>query len=1119
MTLLTGASGIANHPFVHALGWTLLHFCWQGAAAALLLWCALGLLEGCSARMRYAAALCALGLIVAAPLATFAHIAAQEYRLRALLNGPIIDIDSAFTVQAGPGDAVMSWSVRMGLAFDHAMPWLLAAWFIGVALFVARLNLGFVIARKLRLVSTQPVPAEMLELFDHLRERLGVRRAVNLMQSAVVQVPTVIGWLRPVVLVPVSCLTGLSELQIEAIFAHELAHIRRHDYLVSVAQSVVEAVLFYHPAVWWVSKQVRRERECCCDDVAVHVSGDVLAYARALSSLEESRAGLPAMVLGANGGVLTMRIKRLLGLKDSSTGSRGAAIGLLAGFVVAAGLYVSSAARAERPTNATTVTIREASDNSPSAGVTKAGDPAQAMQKTVAQNVHGTSTLPAVYQLWLDQDVAWIIAPDERTAFMALSNDQERDAFVNQFWARRNPAGAAENSFKSEHYARIAYSNQHFAAAMPGWKTDRGHVYIVYGKPQSIDSHPTGGQYHGVQAGLPFEVWHYASLPGMGQNVDLLFAADRTGNYRLMTKLGAQATNTPFPTNPADANTELAAYRERVYAAVRENWTAPAGLQGHDVRSEITFSILHDGTIGSMAPPSWEAKDKADHDPLDRAAWSSITRAGHFPPLPATYPEQKLELRLTFNPNGLEQGKSGSAPLAAPLARGLGSKPVIQPAIYKPVAGQASIADGTITGVVTDQTGAVLSHAPVVFMVDGANLSVRFVQFTDGTGRYSTRDLPPGKYHVEAEVRGFKRVAQDNVQVAAGEPVGLNLKLSVGAVSQTLNVNGASVTSAPQLKTDSGPLRISSGVMAENLVSRPNPLYPPIARAAHVQGSVVLHAIISKSGTVEELTVISGPPMLVASAETAVRQWIYKPYLLNGQPTEVDTTITVNFTFGDSAPPANAPQANASGGPPRISSGVMAGNLISHIDPIYPADAKAAGIQGTVILRAVISKEGRVQDLKVVTGPKELIDSAIDAVKQWVYKPYLLNGEPTEVQTTITVNYTFEETEVPGAASPDQAGTEPKRIGGGVSAPLLIYQVEPEFSEQAKKEKVSGNELVNLWVDEQGVPSHVRVLRGVGHGLDEKAIEAVQHYRFKPAMEDGKPVTVSLNVEVNFQFF
>jgi TonB family protein len=177
-------------------------------------------------------------------------------------------------------------------------------------------------------------------------------------------------------------------------------------------------------------------------------------------------------------------------------------------------------------------------------------------------------------------------------------------------------------------------------------------------------------------------------------------------------------------------------------------------------------------------------------------------------------------------------------------------------------------------------------------------------------------------------------------------------------------------------------------------------------------------------------------------------------------------------------------------------------------------------VQGSVVLRAVISKTGTIEDLKVVSGPKELTESAIDAVKRWKYLPYLLNSQPVEVDTTITVNYMLEgSAEIKTPENVDASGEQPKKAGGAISAPVLLYAPEPEFSAQAREDKVSGNVKLSLWVDEKGRPSHVHVVKGVGHGLDEKAIEAVQAYKFKPAMEHGKPVLVSLNVEVNFQFF
>jgi hypothetical protein len=130
-----------------------------------------------------------------------------------------------------------------------------------------------------------------------------------------VAVPTAIGWLRPVILLPVGALTGLTVQQLEAIIAHELAHIRRHDYLINLLQTVIETLLFYHPAVWWVSRRIREEREHCCDDLAVSVCGDALSYARALFTMEQLRAATPPLAMAANGGALMNRIERLVGVK------------------------------------------------------------------------------------------------------------------------------------------------------------------------------------------------------------------------------------------------------------------------------------------------------------------------------------------------------------------------------------------------------------------------------------------------------------------------------------------------------------------------------------------------------------------------------------------------------------------------------------------------------------------------------------------------------------------------------------------------------------------------------------------------------------------------------------
>ncbi|HEX4756345.1 MAG TPA: GWxTD domain-containing protein [Terracidiphilus sp.] len=155
-------------------------------------------------------------------------------------------------------------------------------------------------------------------------------------------------------------------------------------------------------------------------------------------------------------------------------------------------------------------------------------------QKALRQELKGT------YKTWLNQEVPYIITDEERRAFMSLSNDEERDAFIENFWLRRNPnPDSPENEYREEHYRRIAYANEHFAAGKPGWKTDRGHIYIAFGKPDDIDSHPSGGTYErtpeeggGSTTTFPFEVWHYRYLEGIGENIDIEFVDScQCGDY------------------------------------------------------------------------------------------------------------------------------------------------------------------------------------------------------------------------------------------------------------------------------------------------------------------------------------------------------------------------------------------------------------------------------------------------------------------------------------------------------------------------------------------------------------------------------------------------------------
>ena len=715
------------------LGWTLLHFVWQGALLALLLWCGLALMEHASARTRYAVCCLAMALMAALPLATFVRLGGFER------GGAGMTVVAPWVVyvDALGGDAAhVPLSQRALEMLQASAPWLPWLWMAGVVVCAGRLGMGLFVAQRLRLRHVTAVEGEVAATFARVARRVGVRRVVRLLESGRVEAPTVVGWLKPVVLLPVCCFSGLSTEQMEALLAHELAHIRRHDYLVSVLQSVLEALLFYHPAVWWVSREVRRERECCCDEIAAEVAGDRLVYARALSWLEEQRLVGPTVGLGANGGVLHMRIRRVLGYRAGSVASQMGAVAVL-------GVVVASAAA---------MLVREAK----------------------AEKTDGS--------------------------------------------------GVVARAFSEKVNAEVA-------------------------------------------GGAPFS---------------------KTPDVRARSTGSVRPVSTP---RPVVARTEL------------------ASRSANPVRS-----------------------------------------------------------------------------------------------------GAAQAGAGELDGVIVDPTGAVMPRVTV--SLANVQTGERKTQQTDESGRYAF-SVPAGRYTVGATAIGFTMAVANNVEVTPADPVHMTLKLQVGAASEYVKVSGSAAAGAApaQAPTSNPPIRVSAAVAAGSILSKVQPVYPTEAKQKGIQGTVTLHALISKTGDVENVVAESGPDELQGAAIEAVKQWKYRPYLLNGNPVAVDTTIRVNFSLSDTGRAAESePGASRQPGRPlRVSGGVMAGQAIVQVPPVYPEDAKSARVQGTVVLHAVVSKEGDILDLQVVSGPQELTQSAIDAVKQWKYNSYLLNGEPIEVETTINVNYSLAE--------------------------------------------------------------------------------------------------------------
>ena len=182
-------------------------------------------------------------------------------------------------------------------------------------------------------------------------------------------------------------------------------------------------------------------------------------------------------------------------------------------------------------------------------------------------------------------------------------------------------------------------------------------------------------------------------------------------------------------------------------------------------------------------------------------------------------------------------------------------------------------------------------------------------------------------------------------------------------------------------------------------------VYPPEAAQKGIQGQVLLKLQISEAGDVESVDVISGDPILAKSAVVAAKEWKFKPFIKNGRPTKISTRVPFDFAFNTNVSdkaPAVPPGTSTQ---PNVPASAMSGLLLHKVQPVYPESARRNYIQGTVLLHAVITKDGRISELTPISGPKELIPAAIGAVQQWRYRPYVVNDEPVEVQTEITVNF------------------------------------------------------------------------------------------------------------------
>jgi beta-lactamase regulating signal transducer with metallopeptidase domain len=307
---------IFDNPAILRIGWALLHFLWQGTLLALALKGALILVEQRSARLRYALALACLFLMAALPTFLLCKPQRSDSNISSAHETVQFETASVTGSISAPTsiDREPDWGSKVFHSVTPLVSWISACWVLGMALLLLKTIGGVNQVRVLIQKATAHCETKGIASFHQLAARAGVA-GVPILESGLVSIPTVAGWFKPIVLLPKGVLEKVDRPMLDALVAHEFAHIRRHDSVMNLLQAVIEDLLFFHPAMWWVTKNVRAEREACCDDDAVAICGDTLVYVRALSQAEQFRSSMPVVALSSS--PLLQRIRRLTEMRMS----------------------------------------------------------------------------------------------------------------------------------------------------------------------------------------------------------------------------------------------------------------------------------------------------------------------------------------------------------------------------------------------------------------------------------------------------------------------------------------------------------------------------------------------------------------------------------------------------------------------------------------------------------------------------------------------------------------------------------------------------------------------------------------------------------------------------------
>lgn len=355
--------------WIEALGWTILHSLWQGALIGGIAWIALRALRNFDARTRYRVAFAALVLIPLLAVGTFIKVYEPQQATTTSFNA------AAYYYMTNTGITNGAPAAAEGFHWISLLPYVVLLWVAGSAFFALRFIGGLVFLQRLRYSEQRGLPWHINAQLVEWKRKLSISRTVRIAESALARTPMLIGYFKPVILLPLGCAAGLPKEQLEALIAHELAHVVRHDFIFNLVQELVRIVFFYHPGVWWLNSVIRDERESCCDEIAFGLGVEKISLAKALAALEEQKLQQPELALAAVGrGNLMQRIRRMF--RQAPAPSMRERVGASALLLI--GLLVITTS----VTIAQTIKDKKAHDKKESSASSDAGDNGDTLKDT-----------------------------------------------------------------------------------------------------------------------------------------------------------------------------------------------------------------------------------------------------------------------------------------------------------------------------------------------------------------------------------------------------------------------------------------------------------------------------------------------------------------------------------------------------------------------------------------------------------------------------------------------------------------------------------------------------------------------------------------------------------------